>query len=290
MLPLASAQWGPSGAAASIDSLPLRMIAEEDAALELLTIGSQPRLQSTHEEKDMPYTEEFVTRVQYALDRLNYDPGPVDGRWGLRTQAAVRSFQQNHGLMIDGLPGPRTRALLFVHSERRKQGSAAYPLGWLNIAQNLIDVKERVGAASNPLILDWTRALHIPFAGDSQPWCGLFVAHCLRASLPEEPFPIHLLSARSWLRFGRSSCTQMGAVMIFWRERPDSWKGHVGFCVGEDDRHFHILGGNQGDSVSVAAIDRRRLLEARWPCTAPIVQAGRANDPVSGLPLSVNEA
>jgi uncharacterized protein (TIGR02594 family) len=96
------------------------------------------------------------------------------------------------------------------------------------------------------------------------PWCGEFVDTCMnlsdhRANL-ENP-----LGARNWLKFGNPVEPSFGAVMVFWRGRQDGWQGHVGFYVGEDSTHFHILGGNQGNRVSVARIARTRLLGARWP-------------------------
>lgn len=48
-----------------------------------------------------------VIRVQRALGI------PADGRFGPRTQGAVRAFQRTHGLPADGVVGPRTAARLF---------------------------------------------------------------------------------------------------------------------------------------------------------------------------------
>ncbi len=45
--------------------------------------------------------------------------------------------------------------------------------------------------------------------------------------------------------------------------------GQVGFALGQDNTHFHVLGGNQSDAVTIARIAKSRLLGARWPTTWP---------------------
>lgn len=49
---------------------------------------------------------------QTALQNAGFDPGPIDGLWGPKTEAAVRAFQAAHGLAVDGRPGPLTTAAM----------------------------------------------------------------------------------------------------------------------------------------------------------------------------------
>lgn len=53
-----------------------------------------------------------VAQVQQRLAALGYDPGPADGIFGRRTEAAVKSFQRSRGLVVDGIVGPGTWAAL----------------------------------------------------------------------------------------------------------------------------------------------------------------------------------
>lgn len=52
------------------------------------------------------------TGIQERLQNLGFDCGPVDGVIGKRTRAAVRAFQIEHELVVDGDPGPKTQAKL----------------------------------------------------------------------------------------------------------------------------------------------------------------------------------
>lgn len=46
----------------------------------------------------------MVHDIQAGLRRLGYDPGAVDGRMGPKTDAAIRKYQQDNGLTVDGQP------------------------------------------------------------------------------------------------------------------------------------------------------------------------------------------
>jgi Putative peptidoglycan binding domain len=50
------------------------------------------------------YDPGTVQNIQAGLQRLGYDPGPADGRFGPQTEAAIRRFEQDNGLPIDGQP------------------------------------------------------------------------------------------------------------------------------------------------------------------------------------------
>ncbi len=53
-----------------------------------------------------------VKQLQAHLQRLSYDPGPIDGQFGPRTDQAVRQFQRTTGLPVDGVVGATTWAQL----------------------------------------------------------------------------------------------------------------------------------------------------------------------------------
>ena len=103
-------------------------------------------------------------------------------------------------------------------------------------------------------------------------WCAAFVNSVLAASGSEGT---GRLNARSFLDFGTETQNpKRGDVAVFWRESPDSWKGHVGFYAGEvtknGQKYIRVLGGNQDDSVSEQLYPASQLLSVRRP---PVIRA-----------------
>jgi peptidoglycan hydrolase-like protein with peptidoglycan-binding domain len=49
-----------------------------------------------------------LRQVQERLQAAGFSPGPVDGRLGLQTRAALRHYQQRKGLPVTGTLDPQT--------------------------------------------------------------------------------------------------------------------------------------------------------------------------------------
>jgi uncharacterized protein (TIGR02594 family) len=132
-----------------------------------------------------------------------------------------------------------------------------------------IGTKEIVGKQHNPTILSWAKALGLEkvYTNDEIPWCGLFVAYCAHAAGLD--VVKHPLWALNWNKYGNvAKVAMLGDVLTFTR----NGGGHVGIYVGEDATHYHVLGGNQNNSVSVSRIAKDRLSQARrtaWKVAQP---------------------
>lgn len=50
------------------------------------------------------YDPTTVRNIQAGLQRLGYDPGPADGNFGPRTDTAIRRYQQDNNMPVDGAP------------------------------------------------------------------------------------------------------------------------------------------------------------------------------------------
>lgn len=153
-------------------------------------------------------------------------------------------------------------------------------------ALKLYGTKEAEGTQDNPEILNWAKEVGIPdYVHDSIAWCGLFmavVAHRSGKKVVESP-----LWAANWLKFGeKSEKPELGDVLVF--QRPGG--NHVGLYVGEDSTTYHVIGGNQSDSVSITRIQKNRFRGARreYKVAAPANVRSIQLTPTG--PVSVNEA
>lgn len=136
-------------------------------------------------------------------------------------------------------------------------------------ARKLIGTREFSGDKNNPIILQWAKDFNLQsiYNADSIPWCGLFMAHVCQVSDLE--IPKMSLRAREWLNWGtKQDHAMLGDVLVFSR----NGGGHVGIYVGEDTKCYHVLGGNQGDSVSIVRIVKTRCIGIRrtkWKVAQP---------------------
>ena len=75
-----------------------------------------------------PHGSERVRALQRRLRRAGERPGPLDGLFGPRTEAAVRRLQATNGLAVDGIVGRATRGVLArrgaAPAPRRRRGGA----------------------------------------------------------------------------------------------------------------------------------------------------------------------
>jgi len=81
---------------------------------------------------------ENVTKVQKRLIQYGYMSGTADGKYGEGTRDAVRWFQKNNGLTVDGRVGPKTAAALGVTLSSSGSASAAASAGIVSADHRLL--------------------------------------------------------------------------------------------------------------------------------------------------------
>jgi uncharacterized protein (TIGR02594 family) len=96
---------------------------------------------------------------------------------------------------------------------------------------------------------------------DETAWCSAFVNWvCKECGLPTSDN----LTARSWQNVGEPTTNpKIGDIAVFWRQHPDSWKGHVAFFIRETETEIFVLGGNQNNEVSIKSYPIHKLLSYR---------------------------
>jgi uncharacterized protein (TIGR02594 family) len=147
-------------------------------------------------------------------------------------------------------------------------GGMQPPVGsppWLLSAWRFIGLRELPGALTQPRIRSWLQSLGAPWTDDETPWCGVLPAVMMQAQGYQ--IPAKWAAARSWAKWGVPlDEPRAGSVVVYWRDRPDGWTGHVGFEVGRTaDGRILTLGGNQKNMITIAPFDRRRLIGRYWP-------------------------
>ena len=82
-----------------------------------------------------------VTQIQTKLKRWGYYNGNIDGIYGSKTVAAVRSFQSKNGLTVDGIAGPITLQAMGIYTSSSSGGTASN--NDLNLLAHLIYAEAR---------------------------------------------------------------------------------------------------------------------------------------------------
>lgn len=201
--PLAAASWGGRAIRAPHVHRALK-VAQADAAW-----PAGPVDRGTGYSR--PDGSSRVREVQRALSRLGYRPGPVDGRFGPRTEAAVRWFQIKHGLEADGVVGPAThghlRARLDDRTDQGRDGRSTTPA---RAADPPATVTAPRGDAR-----DAERSVSPDAASGDTPWLAALGLAVLAAAL------IAVLSIRSRRRRALAAAEEQGAV---WADAAPAWE------------------------------------------------------------------
>lgn len=105
-------------------------------------------------------------------------------------------------------------------------------LAWMVEAKKHLGLKENTSkTAHNPTILKWLQSLGSWGQEDETPWCGTFLAWCLKST--GVAYPKHWYCALDYVNYGfKLSKPAYGCVAIKTR----SGGGHVCFVAGRDSK------------------------------------------------------
>ncbi len=131
------------------------------------------------------------------------------------------------------------------------------------IANKELGVKEVPGSGNNPKIVEYHQACTLKATSDSVAWCSAFMNWCIEKA---GGIGTKNAMARSWLLYGEKVASpEVGDIVIFKRGN-DGISGHVAFVYEKPSKlspYIKVIGGNQGDAVSIANYLRANVLGYR---------------------------
>ena len=145
----------------------------------------------------------------------------------------------------------------------------------------LFGIAELPGLEHHPRILEY-HAEGVVASDDETPWCAGFVNWCLKAAgirgTQAYRWPGMAQSFRRW--GAELQRPDLGCIVVLDRGRGREWldtgpppSGHVGFFLGFVGSSVLVLGGNQGNRVSVRAYAKKRVITYHAPRKADFVVA-----------------
>ena len=119
------------------------------------------------------YNDPAVRDLQEALKALGYDVGPVDGVFGVKTEAAVKKFQQAREIAVDGVVGRVTWINIDEADQSNpvlKIGSTGLPVRRLQsrmsaVGFNIGGVDGRCGAVTEAAVKKLQQDYHLNIDG-----------------------------------------------------------------------------------------------------------------------------
>lgn len=189
----------------------------------------------------------YIEEAQRILKRAGLYTGEIDGDFGDGSLGAVEKLAVKAGFKTAAAPSTTP--------------SDVKPLAWIVEATKHIGLKEIPGPKHNQTILQWVKNLGGWFTDDETPWCGTFIAQCLKEA--GRGVPKHWYRALAYETYGtRLAKPAYGCIGVMARKGG----GHVTFIVGEtkDGKYLVGLGGNQSNAVNLMKFEKSRFTAFVW--------------------------
>lgn len=159
---------------------------------------------------------------------------------------------------------------------------------WVEIALRELGQKEVPGAKDNPRILHYANVAGLSDIAkdDETPWCATFANFtlCDSGHRPGTQSAAAISFEKSGKILDNLRAFILGCYVVLKRtdhKGDEDWRRHVAIYLGhsKDNKTVWLLGGNQGNRVSIQSFDVERITALRWPHGAPILTpwVGRLN-------------
>ena len=203
---------------------------------------------------------EAVKVVQLLLRSVLVPPRKikVDGDFGPGTESAVKAFQRQRHLKVDGTVSVDVLTALgqsLIHQAVAAIGGPPKSANWMDIAITELGVSENaLPGEHNKRIVEYHSTTTLKATTDETPWCSSFVNWVMVQSGRRGTSNA---LAKSWASWGSGATNpSYGAVIVIKKKigKTDKATGsstgyHVGFFISKTATAVRILGGNQSDKV-----------------------------------------
>ena len=127
----------------------------------------------------------------------------------------------------------------------------------LTIALQEYGNKEIPGQEANPEIIKYFVESGFSINSDEISYCSAFMNWVAMKANAERSYS---LVAQSWLNIGIEITHPLpGDLVVFWRESPASWKGHVALYISAVNDKIYGLGANQDDMVCIKGYSPKKV-------------------------------
>lgn len=148
---------------------------------------------------------------------------------------------------------------------------------WMQTALGELGVHEVAGADSNKRIIEYHMTTSLKATSDEVPWCSAFTNWVLSQ---HGIVGTNSAAAISWEKWGGAIEPRLGCIVVMRRyDMSNPLARHVGFLWWDAGKEMVILGGNQGDAVSLQPFNINRVVAYRWPAVykngLPVSESGK---------------
>jgi peptidoglycan hydrolase-like protein with peptidoglycan-binding domain len=127
LLPIACSHFG-SGESAEAESsgITIALDRKEDLNIPARNTSKGLLQKQTHRQGTKKADLQAIYRAQEKLKQSGYNPGPLDGMWGPKTQQAIKSFQRDRRLQVTGhLDEETNRQLMLIPNGSQRDAPGA---------------------------------------------------------------------------------------------------------------------------------------------------------------------
>lgn len=130
---------------------------------------------------------------------------------------------------------------------------------FIQVALTQMNQREIPGSQHNPQILKYHQTCSLKASSDEVPWCSSFANWTVLSTGLLGTGDARAISWESW----GEECLHFFPGCLVVLRRGSGWQRHIGFGMYQTPKSVALIGGNQGDRVSIATFPKVRISAIR---------------------------